>query len=209
MSATHSKLQQGQDSRGRLVDSAAGLISAGGYAATSVDAIAKGAGVVKSALYWHFGSKRGLLLAAIRSETARWVQEAFGAALDEGAPVGRLDQLIDSVQDVIVNGPRMHRLTLSLLLELGAEDDEVRQVVADVFRVTREALAAGLADSLPGLRPDAAEDIAEAFTAQFDGLLMRYIAEPDQRRLDRSLRTLRRMMLLALEHELNRGGTGS
>ena len=208
MPATEAKLQQGEESRQRLIDSATALISDGGYAGTSVDAIARRAGVVKSALYWHFGSKRGLLLEAIRVETEAWVTEAFGAARAVGAPMARLDDLMDRVESVIAEGSRAQRMMLALLLELGADDEEVRESVAEVFDVTRRALSAGLGDSLQGLGPEAAEDIAEAFTAQVDGLMLRQLAAPDGPRLRRSLRMLRRMVLLAIEHELDRGGDG-
>ena len=213
MSATHSKIQQGADSRERLIESATTLIAAGGYGGTSVDSIARHAGVVKSALYWHFGSKRGLLIEAIRTETGRWVQDAYGATFADdpqsadGNPREKLDALIERVEDVIVNGARMHRMALSLLLELGGEDDEVREAIASVFEVLDRTLGAGLVRSVPGLAERAALDLAAAFAAQVDGLMLRYMANPDDDRLQSGLRILRRMMLLAIGHELQRGNS--
>lgn len=205
MPATSSKLLQGEESRRRLLESAVQLVATGGYAGTGVEAIAQRAGVGKSALYWHFGSKRGLLLEAIRVETERWVGEAFGATRAAGSPLGRLDALFVRVEGAIVDRSRAHRLLLALLLELGADDEEVRNQIADVFAVTRRALADGLCDSVPGLNARTADDIAAAFTAQVDGMFLRYLAEPDEERLERGMRTLREMMLMAIDNDLNRG----
>ena len=55
------KTARGEASRRRILDAATQLICERGYSGTSVDAVCKRAGVVKTALYWHFGSKSGLL----------------------------------------------------------------------------------------------------------------------------------------------------
>src|ERR1700688_4341858 len=51
------------DTRARLLDAAATLFADHGIDAVSVDAVADAAGRTSGALYAHFGSKHGLLLA--------------------------------------------------------------------------------------------------------------------------------------------------
>ena len=84
MATTHQKVEQGARSREALLDAAIELIADGGYTATGVDAIARRSGVVKSALYWHFGSKDGLLIAALERTAREWVAEFEAAVVIEG-----------------------------------------------------------------------------------------------------------------------------
>lgn len=55
-----------RDTRGRLLAAAARCIARDGYLATSLDAVALEAGLTKGAVYWHFDTRRDLLLALVR-----------------------------------------------------------------------------------------------------------------------------------------------
>jgi AcrR family transcriptional regulator len=55
--------------RERILAEATRLFGERGYAATSVREVAEAAGCTKPALYYHFGSKESLFLAALRAET--------------------------------------------------------------------------------------------------------------------------------------------
>lgn len=69
----------------QIVDAAVAVFGERGYAATSMDAVAERVGVTKPVLYAHFGSKEGLLLAAIsraRSELLEVVAAAAAGAAD-------------------------------------------------------------------------------------------------------------------------------
>jgi AcrR family transcriptional regulator len=54
----------------RLRAAAMELFAERGYAASGVSAICERAGVAKTALYWHFGSKEGLLAVVLEEVTA-------------------------------------------------------------------------------------------------------------------------------------------
>lgn len=69
----------------QIVDAAVAVFGERGYAGTSMDTVAERVGVTKPVLYTHFGSKEGLLLAAIaraRAELLHVVAEAAAAAHD-------------------------------------------------------------------------------------------------------------------------------
>lgn len=53
------------------MDAAASLIMAQGYGATSMDAVARAAGVSKATLYAHFGAKAQLFMTIVAEECAR------------------------------------------------------------------------------------------------------------------------------------------
>lgn len=77
----------------RLLDAAAALFARNGFDGVSTDAVAEAADRTSGALYAHFGSKEGLLLALL----GRWEQEtatAMGTAMDaEDDPRGRVRAL--------------------------------------------------------------------------------------------------------------------
>lgn len=56
----------------QLVETALRLFYRKGFHATGIDTILAGAGVSKMTLYKHFGSKDGLILAALRLRSYRW-----------------------------------------------------------------------------------------------------------------------------------------
>ena len=70
-----SRAAQGAASRERILQAALELLGKRGYAATSVSAICERAGVAKTALYWHFGSKEGLLLTLLKRTRTTWIEE--------------------------------------------------------------------------------------------------------------------------------------
>ena len=71
--------------RGEVVDAAGNLFSVHGYAATSVDAIARAAGVSREMIFKSFGTKRQLLRA--------WVEREV-AGPDEPTPIADLAWLV-------------------------------------------------------------------------------------------------------------------
>jgi AcrR family transcriptional regulator len=64
------RLARGRSTRARLLDAAAEMLGEQGYAATSMRAVAERAGARLSLVHYHFGSKRGLLVALLEHLTA-------------------------------------------------------------------------------------------------------------------------------------------
>jgi len=202
--ATNQKKAQGEESRKRLLEAAADLVGTGGYSRTSVDAIAKHAGVVKSALYWHFGSKNGLLMAALEHYTSDWVSNVKAAVDPAKDPIQRLDLLLAHVRDLILHNPLSRRMVFSLLLERGQHDPECRRVIADLFTAMRDALNKGFSGVLPTVSEERLTIITDNLVAQLDGLFLRHIAEPNDQRLDDQLAEVRRTVIIRLGHEIQK-----
>src|SRR3954471_8461635 len=76
MAATR-KEQQALESRRRLISAASRLFTERGYRDASVQAIGEAAGVSRGSIFWHFGSKEGLLLAVVEQAFARWESETL------------------------------------------------------------------------------------------------------------------------------------
>ena len=203
MPATKQRRSQGIESRRKLIEATAELLGDGGYSAMSVDGIAKRAGVVKSALYWHFGSKRGLLLAALEHHIDTWTDEVSRSVAEQSHPLGRLESFLSYIRDVIVDRPYSRRLIVSLLMERAHADEQVREMIAQLFRDLRRALVEGFALAVP-VTPQL-EQFCDGFVCELDGLFLRFQADPDVARLDASLAYLQKWIPRRLATEVLEG----
>jgi AcrR family transcriptional regulator len=86
-----------------LVESAASCFYENGFAATSLDEVAKRARVTKGAIYHHFASKRDLFMAVLETQEAKSAGTviAAGAAAPDAwsALVAAFDAFLESVSD--------------------------------------------------------------------------------------------------------------
>jgi AcrR family transcriptional regulator len=199
VATTHQKIEQGARSREALLDAAIELIADGGYTATGVDAIAKRSGVVKSALYWHFGSKDGLLVAALERTAREWVAELEAAVVLDAGPNERLENLIQHVRHLFYSPERI-RLILSALIERGSENKEVREGVARILSIMRDAIARGM-QVLP-VAPERIEGLAALALENLLGMFFDYFADPNPDLLERRLKVFRKMLILFVQYEL-------
>jgi len=94
--------------RDQLIDTALDLFNRDGYHATGIDRILAESGVAKMTLYNHFGSKDGLIQAALARRDARW-RAWFRDAVARRAetPRGRLLAVFDAL-DEWFTGPDFH-----------------------------------------------------------------------------------------------------
>ena len=73
--------EHGRERKQQLVDAAAELFAANGYAATRIQDICRRAGVAKGLFYWYFPTKQALFAELVRSMRQR-LRKAQGAAMD-------------------------------------------------------------------------------------------------------------------------------
>ncbi|MGZ5378110.1 MAG: TetR/AcrR family transcriptional regulator [Mycobacterium sp.] len=180
------KQQQGEQSREQILDATEKLMGTRGYAATSISDIRKACGLPASSIYWHFGSKDGVLAAVME----RGAQRYF-AAIPAKATVER--QL-----DAVVNQQSQHPdfLRLFLLLSLERSDDPA---VAEVVRRVRGTAIARFRDAIAQLLPaDVGEQTAQRVLAELaavavalsDGIFLAVHLEPDTTNVDLMYRRL-------------------
>jgi AcrR family transcriptional regulator len=79
------RVAQGRSTRALLLTAATDLLREEGYAATSTRAVADRAGARLSLVHYHFGSKRGLLLAVLEDLTERLLDRQR-AMFNDGRP---------------------------------------------------------------------------------------------------------------------------
>lgn len=141
--------EHGRERKQQLVDAAADLFAANGYAATRVQDICRRAGVAKGLFYWYFPTKQDLFVELVRSMRLR-LRKAQAAAMDPSADaVVRLRQGTEAT----VRFQLEHAGYFSLLDVERADAGHAAVLreggdiyLRDVLALVREAQAADLVD---------------------------------------------------------------
>ncbi len=185
-------------SRERLLLAATELVATRGYAATSVEAITSKAGVVKSALYWHFRNKEELIATALERRATEWIEGVERTVEGLADPAERLGRLLDLTRKTVVAQAPPVRLIYALLAERGEQDPVLRRSIARVFERLRSSIRQSMSELLD-LPAERFEGLALLMTSALHGVVFDYLADPDEAWLDRWLESIRGMIALMLE----------
>ncbi len=174
----------------------------------SVDAVAEAAGRTSGAVYAHFGSKQGLLLALLDS----WKDTVLTVLLAEVAvtesPFGQLAAVWGNVGGAVADGPGSWSLLEQELWLRAARDDEVATVVrtrnAEARQYTARRLAgwSSAVDAHPVARPD---DLAVLVKALLTGLAMQRRLDPESVDDDLAVRGLAALLGMPVPTDSNVG----
>jgi len=154
--------EQDPRSRERLLRAAVAVFDRKGYAAASVREIVEQAGITKPALYYHFGSKEGILV-AILEEGLRQFQAAIVRAMARpGSGRERLAALCDEVYALYKQNVPVVRVAHAVYF--GPKDHLPAFDLASFDRTLEEALRRLIEDGMATgeLRPARVEDISVA-----------------------------------------------
>ncbi|MCZ7628527.1 MAG: TetR/AcrR family transcriptional regulator [Microthrixaceae bacterium] len=83
---SHSAGVRSSTSKEAILGAATELMAERGFAATSIGSICKATELAPTAIYWHFGSKDGLLAAIVERSIERWYAELVQAMGERPAP---------------------------------------------------------------------------------------------------------------------------
>jgi AcrR family transcriptional regulator len=165
-------------------------MSTRGYAATSISDIRKACGLPPSSIYWHFGSKEGVLAAVMERGANRF----FAAIPSWDEAGGKLETRASGAASLLAQHPDF--LRLFYLLSLERHDDPA---VTEVVRRVRDTAIATFRDAISHMLPvhtppaKARRVVAEltAFAvAQSDGVFFAGHLEPDATDVPRMYRRL-------------------
>jgi AcrR family transcriptional regulator len=166
-----------------LLDAAERLMAEKGYAAAPVSAVCKAAGVPVTSLYWHFGSKDGLLATVMERGAERWFASLPRWDDLEGSREKDAEALHEQGADAVAANPNFLRLFYLLAIE-GRNDELVATLVQRVrgharayFRAAIEHLLTPLCDTATARI--AAADLARFAVAFSDGCFFALQLEPD------------------------------
>lgn len=174
--------QRRADTRSRLLEAAAGLFAERGIDGVSVDAVAAAAGRTSGAVYDHFGSKRGLLLALLDDWSGALV--AVISAQFEISP--SLEDRLGAVWDNVCAHPsedvrRLFLLEHEMWLR-AARDPRLASALQRRTRESSERVARGLSKWREEERIDSTTDpktVSGLLNAMVIGIHMQLQADPD------------------------------
>jgi AcrR family transcriptional regulator len=178
--------QQGEQSRELILDATERLMATRGYAATSINDIRTACGLPPSSIYWHFGSKEGVLAAVMQRGADR-----FFAAIPTSAGVEGQLAVLSSLQS---QHPDFLRLFYMLSLERNNDP-----AIAAVIRRVRDTAIARFRDAITQLLPADAPpskadrvvpELAAVAVALSDGVFFADHLEPDGTDVERMYRRL-------------------
>jgi len=183
-----------QESRERIVQAATELFSQRGYSGAGVDELAARSGIAKTAIYYHFGSKEGLLAAVLERAATAWIEGIRAASQQAGSPLERLDRSLAGMRTMLEERPWILKLVQLLALEVGEHKPDVRATIQGIVLKARTAIVDGLHESLGMDVPDA-EAIANMLLAMFDGIAFGRMLAPDLISLDDMFDEVRRVVM--------------
>ena len=152
---------------GRILEVAAERFATNGYRGTSIEEIAAGAEISRSSLFWHFGSKEGLLRAVIGDTLQGWADVvADAASTDRG--LAALRAAVTAMNTVRTENPSMVRLMSLLMGEASATEEALVPIFVEVEQsmlgLWRRWLSEAAEDGelRPGVDPEKAAGVLNA-----------------------------------------------
>jgi AcrR family transcriptional regulator len=155
----------------RLLEAAIVCLQRQGYAATTARDIAGEAQANLRSIGYHYGSTRGLLLAAISTNWRRWLAPLIAAASSDGrSPQERLSEGMALFSSALSENAPMVNAWLEAVT-LAPRDADLRATLAANQQEFRAALAANLAAA----GQSDADDRAGAIITVCDGLIVDFL----------------------------------
>jgi AcrR family transcriptional regulator len=172
----------------RIARAALGLFSGQGYAATTVDDIAKAAGVGKGTLYAYFSAKEDMFAGALKEWMMGFEQMVDGCLSGITDPEEKLYAVAEAnIAFVSAIDPATARLTVEFLqqsLLAGGALYKRRHLMTEMYAGQRRMIVDILLDGISTgrFRPEIARDaekIAINLLACFDGIFLHSIVSAD------------------------------
>jgi len=154
--------------RERIVAAALEEFAAGGYAGTSMGAIAERAGITRAVLYDHFASKQALYLELLEERNGAFLAHVGARITGAGDPRERMRETIDTVFAFAEQEPASWRLLFDGDVPGKDEPGRARQQVHLQLVGAVAALLATDAEAA-GIEPDKREAMVEMLIAALRG----------------------------------------
>jgi|SRR5215469_11894621 len=178
-----SQAERRAETRAALIAAAAELFADQGFDAVSVDAVSAAAGRTSGAVYDHFGSKQGLLLAVL-DDWAQWLVSLLAHEFERATSLE--ERLRAVAANVIVHPTERTRRLLMLEHELAlraARDPQVADALRSRWREAHRRLARGIGRWMDeGVLPNrsaGADTLAATVRALVLGMEMQVRLDPD------------------------------
>ncbi len=169
-----------EDLRKELLRVAIDCFAKHGYAATSIDRIAKAAGVTKGALYYHFKDKEELLLESVRNRIGQFEKRVVEELQPQASAAAALHALARICFDHATRSNH-RRLIVTLMVEALDTHPALERLFRDMMQRFRAFLAQVIrrGQKQKEFRTDVAPELAaELFAGAVMGAEIQYYQDP-------------------------------
>jgi AcrR family transcriptional regulator len=123
--------------RAKLARSAFELFAKKGIRNVNLDEVAAHVGVTKGSLYWHYKSKKEVILAACGYYYRHWQQQAHAEVASESSPLKKLERVLRfTAQNCLFD--RANRVFTTEVFALSLQDDDIRASWTQFYDTARE-----------------------------------------------------------------------
>jgi AcrR family transcriptional regulator len=194
ISRRNRRIELGERSRQRIREVASELMAERGYVGTSVSAIAKRSRLPASSLYWHFGSKQGLLAAVAAEGGSQWLDLIPEWEDLTGSTLERLDKMLREIARQLSGRRDLIKLLLTLYIERDRIDQAsvrtirgVRRAAVGKFKPAMKALIESLGGTSSNFMIEELSNFALSFT---NGCFIDHEVDPEATNLARRFEQL-------------------
>jgi AcrR family transcriptional regulator len=179
--AVQSPSPAAQERISHIIEAAATVLAAQGYANTSIKDIAREAGIAQGLVHYYFGSKEELVLAVLRQTCGEMLDETRRSfAQTQGHPLARAWAGLEAAERRSAERPELFRLMLEMV-PLSQTNPALRAQLRELYEnlcgeVTE--MIDELNELIPTPLPIPARDFAGVIVAAIDGLAIRGLVEP-------------------------------
>jgi len=153
--------------REALLEVAAREFASGGWGETSVDQIARAAGVSAPVLYTHFGSKRGLFIELLERHGAALIERISTAVAAQSTPEAQTRASIEAFFDFVSADPFAWR---TLFRDPAADEEIAGRQRAAQNETTHLIASMFVAGGAPGDRIEDVTLVAQLFKSALNGI---------------------------------------
>ena len=196
------KTARGEKTRTTIKKAALDLFCDRGFAGTSVDMICKKAGCVKTAIYWHFGNKDGLMAALIEDTEREWV-ESIEMHVNAAPPAEQLDLLLARLRDIIENRSHMLKLVEVVTIEAALMSDEAVIAVRRLNERALTAISEGFSHAFGQQIPDGYY-LGHTITSLFHGIHRQRSVYGEEADLDQYFRDMKYTIIASVAERFQR-----
>jgi AcrR family transcriptional regulator len=167
-------MNKGEHTRAAILDAALVQASEAGFESLTIGGLAERAGLSKSGLFAHFGSREELQVAAIEAGAARWAETVFMPAMKARRGLPRIRALFENWLDWTTRSGMMHGCPMrAAAIEFDDRPGPLRDAVIEHFERLYEELARAIRLAISEKHFRAGIDV-EQFIFDLMGVLFAY-----------------------------------
>lgn len=173
--------QRREQSERRMLRAAIGLFARQGYQRTTLGQVGRKAGYTAGLVSHKFGSKEGLLLAAVKRISRRFLHDQLGSAIQQANAAASLNNFIELyLREASLREGPMRALYVIMGEALGGVP-EIRKPIADLNAGTRDTVARIIRQGIRDGEFNAAVDAdaaAALIIGALRGMVMQHLIDP-------------------------------